>query len=251
MFVSEQANSCLVLIIVVLNAKDNWGVIEGSKTKFDVVDVGQGIPLISLVEVYLSGFYSDIRAYEVSLDEKWLIISTLYLSLIIISVFDSNCMRVFLVLTSECLLIDPLAVILAHSIKVHPNCPLTITGYSLRSFHINWDLVLPILNVNKRSAWIAISVDIIKLICGEECLVILVLEHFSLDCQPTIGVSHKTVVIIYWCGHLEVQIRKIICLCCCYCFNFPFIRPGNWNTNQSLHLMSFPMYQEECVAFAL
>lgn len=102
-----------------------------------MIDVGQRIPLVSLVKIYLSGLDSGIRADEVSLDEKWLIISTLYLSLIIVIVFDSDCMRIFLILASKCLLIDPLTVILAQPIKVHPDCTFAVTCYSLWPFHIN------------------------------------------------------------------------------------------------------------------
>lgn len=113
-------------------------------------------------------------------------------------------MRVFLVLTSECFLIDPFAVILAQSIEIHPNCALTVTRYSLWPFHVNRHFVLPVLDIDKGSAGITISIDIVKFICGEECLIILMFEHFSLDCQPAIGVSHKAIVIFDRRGYLEV-----------------------------------------------
>lgn len=138
--------------------------------------------MVSFVEVYLSGLNSGIRADEVSLDEQRLVISTLDLSLVVICVFDSDCMRVFLVLTSECFLINPFAIVLTQPIEIHPDSALTVTCYSLWPFYVNRYFVLPVLDIDKRSAGITIPIDVVKFIRGEECLIILVFEHFSLDC---------------------------------------------------------------------
>lgn len=102
-----------------------------------MIDIGKGIPLTSNVEVYLSGLYSRIRADQVSLNEERLIVSTLDLALIVISIFDSHCMRVFLVLTAECFLVDPFAVVLTQTIEIHPDCSLAITYYSLRPLNVD------------------------------------------------------------------------------------------------------------------
>lgn len=77
------------------------------------------------------------------------------------------------------------------------------------------------------------------------------LEHLSLDRQPAIGVSNKTIAVFDWRGNFEVQVREMVCLSCCNCFYFPLVRPGHWNTDHSLHLMPLPMYQEKSVTLAL
>jgi hypothetical protein len=75
-----------------------------------------------------------------------------------------------------------------------------------------------------------------------------VFEQLSVDSKPSIGVGHKFVLIIDGCSNLKVQILKMVPLSCCYCFYFPLVLPRARDADQCLHLVAFPLDEEEAVS---
>lgn len=159
------------------------------------------------------------------MNEKRLVVSALDVSLVVILIFDSDGMRVFLVFASHCTFIDPFSIVFAESVKIDPECSLAVGNNSLWSFKIDRNFIILVLDVDESCGGVGVSIEVIIFFITEECLIIFVFEQLSVDSKPSIGVGHKFVLIIDGCSNLKVQILKMVPLSCCYCFYFPLVLP--------------------------
>lgn len=157
------------------------------------------------------------------MDEQGLIVPSLDLSFVVVCIFDGNHMSVFLVFTSYIAFIDPLTIVLAQSIKIDPNCSLPVCSNSLWPLHVDRYLIIIILEIYKSSGWVTVSIKVVILLFAEKCLIILMFEHLPIHSQPSIGISHKLVVIIDRRDDLEIKVLKMVSLSRCDCLNLPLI----------------------------
>ena len=77
------------------------------------------------------------------------------------------------------------------------------------------------------------------------------LEHLSIDSQPSVGVSHKLVEVIDGADDFKIEILQMIAFSGSNSLNLPLIGAHTRNTDKCLHLVSFPVDQEECVLVGL
>lgn len=76
-------------------------------------------------------------------------------------------------------------------------------------------------------------------------------KHFSIDGQPSIGVSDKLVVIVDRGDDLEVEVFEVVAFSGSDGLNFPFIRSHFGDADEGFHLIAFPVDEEEGVPLAL
>lgn len=185
---------------------DSGTIIERADCKLQLIYIADLTPLVSFCHVNFIILNYLIWVERVALDEQILVILPLNLPLVVIFVLDCDCMRVFLVFASVCILIHPFPIIFRESVKVDPYCSRMIGYYSLWSVQVNWNFIILVLNVSKSGCRVAIAIKIIILLLTEKGLVILMLEEFSFDSKPAIGVSNKFIFVLNGCYHLEVEI---------------------------------------------
>ena len=130
----------------------------------------------------------------------------LYFSLIIVMILNSNDMSESLIIWSESILVNPLAIIWTQSVKVYPQSSWFVSDDSLRSVCVNGYFIFIILNVGKCSHWVWISINVIKLSLIEMSLIILMVEKLSFHYQPSIWISVEFLLIFYFCLNLQIKI---------------------------------------------
>lgn len=95
-----------------MDPQDCSRIVERTDHEFQIVQIAQLVPFISLLNIDISILYPLGRTHSVPLDEERLVVLSLYLSFIVMLVLNSHDMCVFLVLAPVCTLIHPFPVIL-------------------------------------------------------------------------------------------------------------------------------------------
>ena len=189
----------------VVNPDDGSWIIEWSDAKFQILQIARWVPLATNSEICSWGVNFFPR-YSVALNEKWLIVFALDVSLVVIFIFDSDGMCVFLVFASYCTFVNPFSIIFTESVKIDPECSLAVRSDSLWSLKVNWDLIAVVLNVGECCGGIGVSIEVIIFFLTEKCFIILVFEQFSVNSQPSVRVGHKFVLVVDGCSNFKVQI---------------------------------------------
>lgn len=232
----------------IVQPNNGGGIIEWPNAEFDIIYVAGSVPLASLDEV--SSCWVDLLACRdgISLNEQRLIVSALDLPFIVVHVLDSDHMSIFLVLAPNCAFIDPFSIVLTQSIKIEPEGAFPICSHTLWSLHIDWNLIISIGNIGEGGCWVAVTIKIIKFLLAEECFIIFMLEHLSIDCEPSVGVSNELVFIIDRGYDLEVKVWHVVAFSSSDGLYLPFVGSLTGDTDECLHLVAFPVDQKESVS---
>lgn len=73
------------------------------------------------------------------------------------------------------------------------------------------------------------------------------LEHFAVNCEPSIWISYELILIIDWGNDLKIEVFEVVSLGCSYCLYFPLVGPHFGDAYKCLHAVAPPVQQEEGV----
>lgn len=161
-----------------MNSHNDWGIIDRFYQSLQIIQSTVLFPFIQhgwmVLLCSLFWFF-----WVTDLSHDWHIVKWLDFSFIIVVILNSNNMSESLIIRSESVLINPLAIIWTQSVKINPQSSRPVSNNSLWPVCIDRYFIIFVLDEGKSSHWIWVSINVIEFSWIKMSLIIFMMEKLS------------------------------------------------------------------------